>query len=148
MLPNYYPKSALRFASNTGYSPSLENNFTLLPQTERTMQDLTSQQMAFGVVNMFDVRVFNPYAPSNKCSSLVSTYKKHEREKKRAYGQRVREVEHASFSPLVFSLTGGLGRETTCIIKRLASQLASKWHQPYSTTLNWLRTSFSSALLY
>ena len=97
--------------------------------------------------SMFDVRVFNPYAPSNKSSSLVSIYKKHEREKKRAYGQRVREVEHASFSPLVFSLTGGLGRETTVIFKRLASQLASKWHQPYSITLNWMRTSFSFALL-
>ena len=50
--------------------------------------------------SMFDVRVFNPYAPSNKSSSLVSIYKKHEREKKRAYGQRVREVKHACFSPL------------------------------------------------
>ena len=35
---------------------------------------------------MFDVRVFNPYAPSNKNTSLSSTYKRHEREKKRAYG--------------------------------------------------------------
>ena len=76
---------------------------------------------------------------SNKSTSLVSIYKRHERENKQAYGQRVREVEYASFSPLVFSSTGSLGRETTCIFKRLAS----KWYQPYSITLNWMRISFS-----
>lgn len=97
--------------------------------------------------SLFDVRVFNPYAPSNKQSNLASTYKKHEKEKKRAYGQRVREVEHASFSPLVFSLTGGLGREASCVLKRLASLLATKWQQPYPITLNWMRTSYSYGLL-
>ena len=30
---------------------------------------------------MFDVRVFNPFAPSNKNTNLSATYKKHEREK-------------------------------------------------------------------
>ena len=50
--------------------------------------------------SMFDVRVFNrptPH-PTKASSDLVSIYKKHELlwEKKRAYGQRVREVEHAS----------------------------------------------------
>ena len=98
---------------------------------------------------MFDVRVFNPYAPSNKHSAgtLSAVYKKHEKEKKRAYGQRVRDIEFASFSPLVFSLTGGLGREASCVLKRLASLLAAKWQKPYSTTLNWMRTSYSFALI-
>ena len=49
----------------------------------------------------FDVRVFNPHAPSNhQCSSLSSCYRKHETLKKRAYQQRMREVEHASSHPL------------------------------------------------
>ena len=51
----------------------------------------------------FDVRVFNPYAPSNRHQSLSATYKKHERIKIRAYEQRIREVEHGSFTPLVMS---------------------------------------------
>ena len=38
---------------------------------------------------------------------------KHEKEKKRAYEQRVREVEHTSFVPLVMSVTGGMSREAT-----------------------------------
>ncbi len=38
----------------------------------------------------FDVRVFNPHAPSNK-GSLTACFKKHEREKKISYEQRVRD---------------------------------------------------------
>ena len=36
------------------------------------------------------------------------------------------QVEHLSFTPLVFSATGGMGREATCFYKRLASMLAQK----------------------
>ena len=52
----------------------------------------------------FDVRVFNPHAPSNRHTQLRSCYRKHEQMKKRAYEQRIREVEHASFTPLVMDL--------------------------------------------
>ena len=98
---------------------------------------------------MFDIRVFNPFTPTNRQSSLSSTYTRHEKEKKRSYGQRVWDVEFTTFSPLVLSLTGGPGREATCVYKRLASMLASKWEQAYrySTTLNWVRCSLSFALL-
>ena len=36
-------------------------------------------------------------------------FQKHENLKKRAYEQRIYEVEHGSFTPLVFSATGGMG---------------------------------------
>ena len=50
----------------------------------------------------FDVRVFNLHAPSNRNQTPSACYRKHEREKKRAYAQRILEVEHSSFTPLVF----------------------------------------------
>ena len=53
----------------------------------------------------FDVRIFNPYAPSNRCNP----YRQHETSKRRQYEERVREVEHGNFSPLVFSTSGGMG---------------------------------------
>ena len=56
----------------------------------------------------FDVRVFNPLAPSNCRSSLTATYRHHENIKKRSYEQRIREVEHGSFTPIVFSAHGGM----------------------------------------
>ena len=59
-------------------------------------------------------------------------------DKKRAYEQRIHEVEHASFTPLVMSATGGLAKEATNFYKRLASRLADKWDQPYNHTMNWL----------
>ncbi len=95
----------------------------------------------------FDVRVFNPYAPSNRQTQLSSTYRNHENTKKRAYDQRIREIEHATFTPLVLSSTGGLGRAATTTYKRLASLLSTKWEQPYSTTMGWIRCRLSFSLL-
>ncbi len=77
-------------------------------------------------ITYFDVRVFNPIAPSNWNLPPSTAYRKHEREKKRAYEQRVREVEHSSFTPLVLSAAGGMGTEATIFYKRLASLLAEK----------------------
>ena len=94
-----------------------------------------------------DVRVFNPHAPSNRNTTIERCYRKHEMEKKRAYVQRIREVEHSSFTPLVLSASGGFARESTNFYKRLASRLADKWHQPYNLTMSWLRCTISFALL-
>ena len=95
-----------------------------------------------------DVRVFNPYAPSNRKSTLAQCYRKHELEKKRAYEQRIIEVEHASFTPIVLSASGGLAKGATIFYKRLATMLAEKWDQPYSTTIGWLRCNISFGMLY
>ena len=53
-------------------------------------------------------------------SNIPSIYRRHEQAKKREYGDRVREVELASFTPLVFATTGGMGREATIFYRRLA----------------------------
>ena len=94
-----------------------------------------------------DVRVFNPSAQSNRHGPLSSVYRKHEQEKRRQYDQRVREVEHATFTPLVLSTTGGMGRAATTFYKRLASMVAEKRNVPYAVTLNWIRCRLSFALL-
>ena len=94
-----------------------------------------------------DVRVFNPHAAANRTSNLASAYRKHEKQKKNSYEQRILQVEHASFTPLVFSATGGLGGEANTFYKRLASLLAHKWNDPYNSTLAWLRCRLSFSLL-
>ena len=94
-----------------------------------------------------DVRVFNPHAPSNRGTNIASTYRKHEKLKKDAYEQRVLQVEHASFTPLVFSATGGLGNMANTFYKRLASLLAAKQDDSYSSTLAWIRCRLSFSLL-
>ena len=66
---------------------------------------------------------------------------------KRAYDQRIRDVENSTFTPLILSSTGGLGRAATSTYKRLASLLSTKWDQPYSTTMGWIRCRLSFSLL-
>ena len=97
--------------------------------------------------SFFDVRVFNPSARSNHASSMQSTYRKHEMEKKRSYEQRVLEVEHASFTPLVLSATGGMGSMAKTFYNRLASMLGEKRGIPYSKMVQWVRCKLSFALL-
>ena len=74
-------------------------------------------------------------------------YQRHEREKRRAYSQRISEIEHASFSPIVFSATGGMGCSATTMYQRLAAMIADKRKQDYNHTLMWIRTRLSFALL-
>ena len=95
----------------------------------------------------FDVRVFNPYAPSHRGTTLAQCYRRNEQEKKRAYEERVREVEHGSFSPLVFSTSGGMGPIATVVYKRIATLIAERRDQPYSRTLFWVRCKLSFSLL-
>ena len=86
-----------------------------------------------------DVRIFNPLAPSNN-QSMSACYRKHEKMKKRAYEQRVREVEHGSFTPLVFSATGGMG-DLPRFFTSVASNMAEKSGSPdFSAIIAWLRT--------
>ena len=94
----------------------------------------------------FSMLVFNPYTPSN-CQPPASCYRKHENAKKRAYEQRVCEIEHSSFTPVNLSATGGLGNAATVCYKRLASMIADKRSQRYSSTMSWLRCPLSFSLL-
>jgi len=64
----------------------------------------TSHEWAF-----LDVRVFNPLAKSYYNQSLSSCYYKNENKKKRTYDERIRNIEYATFTPLVFSVAGGMG---------------------------------------
>ena len=95
----------------------------------------------------FDVRVFNPHAPSNRSSQIASCYRRHEQEKRLKYEQRIREIEHASFAPFVMSCTGGTGPCATVILKRLGAMLAEKHDSPYSKIMGLLRCRLSFALL-
>ena len=63
----------------------------------------------------FGIRVFNPFAQSYRNTHLAQYHRRNEQEKKREYDERVREVEHGSFSPLVFTTSGGMGPIATVV---------------------------------
>ena len=91
--------------------------------------------------------IYMSWRSSNRQANMSNTFRRHEAAKKRAYDQRIREVEHATLTPLVFSATGGLGSQANTFYKRLASLLSEKWDFSYSSTLCWLRCRLAFSLL-
>ena len=55
-----------------------------------------------------------------------------EKEKKKQYNDRILQVEHGSFTPLVMSANGGMARECQKNFKRLAELIAENKKQRYS----------------
>ena len=68
----------------------------------------TKYQMAF-----FDVRIFDPNAKSYSAQSLERYYINNRKEKKQQYNMRLLQVENGSFTALVFSINGGIGRKAS-----------------------------------
>ncbi len=95
----------------------------------------------------FDFVRFSPYAQSYRNRKLDTTYKKLEQKKRREYGQRITEVEHGDFSPMPFSITGGLGPQAEIVTKSLAVRIAAKQNLPKSTVAGWLNCRISFAIL-
>jgi len=61
--------------------------------------------------------------------------------------ERVREVEHGCFTPLVFSTSGGMGKAATIVYKRLANLLSIQRNIPYPTLMGWLCSTLNFSLL-
>ena len=61
--------------------------------------------------------------------------------------QRVTEMEHGSFTPLVFTPYGGGGREAERFIAELAAKIAKKKKLEYSSIMHWLRVKPSFNLV-
>ena len=95
----------------------------------------------------FDIRVCHPHADSYKELSPKPIYKLHEDEKKRKYASRIIEVENGTFMPLVFTTTGGMSQECQRYHSRLAELISSKKQEDYATTIAWIRTKVSLAIL-
>ncbi len=131
------------------FSLSLVSN-SMRQQTGKTKPRLDISIGGFwqcGQRAFFDVRVFNPFAPSYRNQKLSTAFSANEREKKRAYAVRIGNVQHGSFTPLVFTPYGGTSRETERFISVLASSIAEKRKLAVSITTNWLRSKISFVLL-
>ncbi len=94
-----------------------------------------------------DVRVCHPHAASNVVFSLSELYKRNEKEKEDKYGERVRETEKGSFSPMVFLTTGGSGPECTRVLKTVAAKISQKRGEQYSHVMSFIRTKLRFSLL-
>jgi hypothetical protein len=98
-----------------------------------------------GMTAIFDVRVTDTDAPSNRGMDLTKILKKHEKEK------QAKHLAHClarrrHFTPLVFSVDRLRGTKTQAASKRLASMLSVKWKRTYSEVCGFVRSRLSVAL--
>ena len=94
----------------------------------------------------FDVRVFNPNARRYAKQELSKTYQLNEKEKKRLYNERIMQVEHSTFTRLVISATGGMGRESSKFYSRLSELISKKRESIYNIVATWIRRKIIFAL--
>jgi hypothetical protein len=99
-----------------------------------------------GTTAIFDVRVTDTDAPSNRNSTPEKVLLRHEKEKKEKYGALC-IARRRTFTPLVFSVDGMQGVEATAASRRLASCLAAKWKRTYSEVCGFVRSRLSIALV-
>jgi hypothetical protein len=99
-----------------------------------------------GQTVIFDVRITDTDQPSNRNTDPSKVLLRHEKEKKDKYGALC-IARRCTFTPLVFSVDGLLGKEATAASKRLASCLAVKWKRSYSELCGYVRSRLSLALI-
>ena len=97
--------------------------------------------------SFYDVKIFNPYAPTNRIKDTKNSYLLHENLKRLKYQDRILDIEDGSFSPLIFATTGGASPITHKVIRRIASLIAQKSNERYPEVINFIRTRVSFSLL-
>ena len=97
-------------------------------------------------MSYMDVRVCHPMAASYLNTKPSSLYKTHEKSKKTSYMRRVQIVEGGTFSPLVFTTTGGVGPEMNRAMKKVA-KLLEDHGEMYSEALAAIRRRLRFCLL-
>jgi hypothetical protein len=99
-----------------------------------------------GQTEIFDVRITDTDQPTNRKIDPAKVLLRHEKEKKNKYGDLC-IARRRTFTPLVFSIDGLLGKEATAASKRLASTLAGKWKRSYSEICGFVPSRLSIALV-
>ena len=74
-------------------------------------------------------------------------YKSNEEEKNQEYLPRVLQVEKGTFTPAVFSTSGGMGTEADRLLRRMAERMSIKRGENYSSVVSFLRRRFRFDLL-
>ncbi|KAG0720561.1 hypothetical protein GWK47_048266 [Chionoecetes opilio] len=100
-----------------------------------------------GQRTFLDIRIFDPMAASHRELSLEAVHHRNELEKIRAYGDRILQVDHGTFTPLVFTTSGGMAPKARSFYSRLADLMSVKKHQPRSSVAAWMRCRLSFSLL-
>ena len=92
----------------------------------------------------FDIRIFKANAQSIISRNIEEIFSHHERKKARQYNDRIVNVEHGSFTPLIFSTHGDYSQLTSRFIYQLAKLTSQKRNICFSESKSWLNSKFSN----
>ena len=90
-----------------------------------------------------DVRVFNP----NGKRHAIKWNEINEKEKKKTCNERILQVEHGSFTPLVMLVTREMSRECKKFYSGLAEMISKKRKTNYNVTIMWIRRKIEFLLI-
>ena len=63
--------------------------------------------------------------------------------KKRQYNQRIIDIEHGTFTPLIFTTSGAMGHECHKFHKALAEKISQKKDEEYNKVIQYMRVNIS-----
>ena len=95
----------------------------------------------------YDVCVTHPNSPSYASWNLGRIYRYHEERKMKKYNSRILNVEKGSFTPLIYTTSGGWGPQAVSYHKRLAQLLSKKRNETYASVMNYMRTRIRFSIL-
>ena len=101
----------------------------------------------YGQNAFFDVRVTNTNSASKHIVKTGKVLLKHEKEKKREYNRRIMNIEHGTFTLLIFSVSSVLGKEYSMFHKHMAEKTAKKFNESYEKVITVIRCKLSFIIL-
>ena len=72
----------------------------------------------------FDLRITNTNSPSQHNVKTEKVLLRHEKEKKREYDRGIMNIQDGDFTPLIFSVSGVLGKKCSMFHKHMAEKIA------------------------
>ena len=118
------------------------------------LRESSNEQLSKGANNAADATLDihpggfrSPKADTCKDLELSNIHKLHEEVKKGKYAERVNIIEHGTFTPLVFTTTGGMRKECKIYHNRLAELIAKlNKKREYHTKIAWKRAKTCCSL--
>ena len=98
--------------------------------------------------DIFQLQDFDSNAWRYRKKSLQRCHVMNEQKKrKRAYNERIVEIDHTLFTSLMFSTNGSMGRKCQKFYSRLAQMISEIRDLPQSISRNWIQTKVCFGLL-
>ena len=99
-----------------------------------------------GQQTFFYLRVSDPNV-CRYCNKPQQCHVMNEQEKKRAYNERILQIDHGTLTSLMFSINDSIGREYQKFYSRLSQMISKKRDLLPSISSNWIGTKVCFGLL-